>query len=145
MYHKVLHILLLSIGLCLKLQAQAIWSADFPFAEDLPSNEMTDIFQDKEGFIWIGTTHGLARYDGYELHTFQTNQTDTLSAAGLSHDYITGITENDSFLWIGTNKGLNFINKKKLPNRNNQRDTTKQRTYSCPMLRHRSNHLGCRQ
>lgn len=112
MYHKVLHILLLSIGLCLKLQAQAIWSADFPFAEDLPSNEMTDIFQDKEGFIWIGTTHGLARYDGYELHTFQTNQTDTLSAAGLSHNYITGITENDSFLWIGTNKGLNFINKK---------------------------------
>ena len=112
MYHKVLHILLLSIGLCLKLQAQAIWSADFPFAKDLPSNEMTDIFQDKEGFIWIGTTHGLARYDGYELHTFQTNQTNTLSAAGLSHDYITGITENDSFLWIGTNKGLNFINKK---------------------------------
>ena len=29
------------------------------------------IYQDKEGYLWIGTTNGLARYDGFRLQPFR--------------------------------------------------------------------------
>lgn len=31
----------------------------------LPTNEVRNLFQDKEGYIWIATYNGLVRYDGY--------------------------------------------------------------------------------
>ena len=67
------YLLLFWLGLSLEVPAQAIWSADFPFAGELPSNEMTELYQDEDGFVWIGTTNGLSRYDGYRLQTFQTD------------------------------------------------------------------------
>ena len=67
------YLLLFWLGLSLRVPAQAIWSADFPFAGELPSNEMTELYQDEDGFVWIGTTNGLSRYDGYRLQTFQTD------------------------------------------------------------------------
>ena len=67
------YLLLFWLGLSLRVPAQAIWSADFPFAGELPSNEMTELYQDEDGFVWIGTTNGLSRYDGYRLQTFQTS------------------------------------------------------------------------
>jgi ligand-binding sensor domain-containing protein len=32
--------------------------------DGLPSNEVYQIFQDKKGYIWMGTDNGVARYDG---------------------------------------------------------------------------------
>ena len=55
------YLLLFWLGLSLEVPAQAIWSADFPFAGELPSNEMTELYQDEDGFVWIGTTNGLSR------------------------------------------------------------------------------------
>ena len=31
----------------------------------LPSNEVRKLYQDSDGYIWIPTYNGLARYDGY--------------------------------------------------------------------------------
>lgn len=36
----------------------------------LPSNTVYDLFQDKQGFIWIATSKGIARYDGVQFKTF---------------------------------------------------------------------------
>ena len=66
--------------------AQTIWTEEFPFAAELPSNEMTCIHQDRDGFIWTGTTNGLARYDGYRLQTFQANRHDP---SRLTNNHIT--------------------------------------------------------
>ena len=41
------YLLLFWLGLSLEVPAQAIWSADFPFAGELPSNEMTELYQTK--------------------------------------------------------------------------------------------------
>lgn len=103
------YLLLFWLGLSLKVPAQAIWSADFPFAGELPSNEMTELYQDEDGFVWIGTTNGLSRYDGYRLQTFQT---DYLHPNRLTHNHITCIAEDSAYLWIGTRKGLNLIDKR---------------------------------
>ena len=105
--------LFLGLWLFLSLHgiAQTIWSEEFPFAQELPSNEMTELYQDAKGFIWIGTTNGLARYDGYHLQTFQT---DHARPDKLTHNRITCIAEDSTYLWVGTYKGVNCIDKQTL-------------------------------
>lgn len=45
--------------------------------DGLPSNSITAITQDDDGFIWIGTAAGLCRYDGYNLLTLQSMSPDS--------------------------------------------------------------------
>ena len=39
-------------------------------AEGLPSSRLTGLAQDRDGYLWIGTRDGLARFDGvgYQVH-----------------------------------------------------------------------------
>ena len=37
---------------------------NFSIEDGLPSTEVHDIHQTKDGFIWMATDHGLVRYDG---------------------------------------------------------------------------------
>lgn len=68
------------------------------------------IYQDSEGFIWIGTADGLNRYDGYKTTVYQTNPADSGSISG---NYISCISEDrQKNLWIGTSKGLNLFNRR---------------------------------
>lgn len=53
--------------------AQEIIAKPMPFFSDLTSNEIWDIFQDNTGYLWIGTSNGVARYDGHHLQTFRNN------------------------------------------------------------------------
>lgn len=84
-------------------------SIDFPFAGDLPSNEITDIHQDLDGFIWLGTSNGLARYDGYSVQTFRS---DYRQPERLSNNHITCFAEDERHIWIGTQKGVNVYDKR---------------------------------
>lgn len=61
--------------------------------------------QDHDGFIWIATTKGLFRYDGYTLHIYRDNPLDRGS---IGDNYIRALTEDENgVLWIGThNSGL---------------------------------------
>lgn len=45
----------------------------------LPSNHITRIIQDKQGAIWMATWNGFCLYDGYEFHTYKSN--DALSTS----------------------------------------------------------------
>ncbi len=70
----------------LKLNAQK--SMEITFSEKitvfngLSSNEITALYQDKEGFLWIGTVDGLNRYDGYRFQTFRHDPMDSTSISG---------------------------------------------------------------
>ena len=70
------------------------------------------IFQDRKGFIWIGTNDGLNCYDGYSFSIYKHNINDSLSISG---NTITSIAEDSlSNLWIATrNNGLNYFDRKK--------------------------------
>ena len=85
-----------------------MFSRQLPFFYLLSSNEIFSIHQDREGYFWIGTTNGLARYDGYQLNTFRT---DYKNQNLLTDNGITAINDNDLYVWIGTWKGLNLYNK----------------------------------
>ena len=75
----------------------------------LSNNSITCIFKDSRGFIWIGTTDGLNRYDGYSFVIYKNNPLDSNS---ISDNFISSIIEDFSGnLWIGTQGGgLNMYN-----------------------------------
>ncbi|MBO9596116.1 MAG: response regulator [Niabella sp.] len=79
--------------------------------QGLSQNTVLSIAQDQTGFIWLGTRHGLNRYDGYRVMTYTHNPADSTS---ISNNYINAISYHAaSGLWIGTEKGLNKFNPQK--------------------------------
>ncbi|MCF8413493.1 MAG: hypothetical protein K9G44_08775, partial [Melioribacteraceae bacterium] len=73
--------------------------------KSLSQNTITTIFEDHLGFIWIGTAHGLNRYDGMEVLIFENHSEDSSS---ISDNYIRKIVEDkNGDLWIATVNGLN--------------------------------------
>ncbi|MCF0146790.1 MAG: hypothetical protein HUJ77_00175 [Clostridium sp.] len=72
------------------------------------SNEyVTTIFQDSQGYMWIGTKDGLNRYDGERIKIYNCYPKKDNS---LSSTYITAIEEDvNGNLWIGTDNGLDFL------------------------------------
>jgi len=97
----------LSIAIHLSVFAQKS-SAHFEHlsVEDgLSQSTVTCILQDRQGFLWLGTTNGLNKYDGYSFQVFKLDLNDSNS---LSSSHITAIFEDKSGqIWIGTTSGLN--------------------------------------
>ncbi len=75
--------------------------------EGLSHSNITDIIQDKQGFMWFGTFNGLNRYDGYTFKTFRFHPGKD---GGISHNYISSLeSDHNGDLWVGTGDGLNFF------------------------------------
>lgn len=74
-------------------------------ADGLPSNGITAIFEDKTGFLWIGTDAGLARYDGKNMQIFQ-HQPDNKNS--IADNTIYKITQDGKGnIWVLTDTKLN--------------------------------------
>lgn len=81
----------------------------FPYMNQLPSNSVQRVFQDKDGYIWFGTLDGLCRYDAYHVTSFRSNM---LNPNLLTNNDISCMVEDDeNHLWIGTKQGLNILDK----------------------------------
>jgi len=77
---KSLLILVLYIaGFSSKAITQQVLFTSYTVRDGMVANPVRTIYQDKNGFMWIGTWEGLSRYDGYRF----TNYT---IASGLSHN-----------------------------------------------------------
>ncbi|MCD8093356.1 MAG: response regulator [Bacteroides sp.] len=76
----------------------------------LPTDEVQKIYQDREGFIWVATRYGLCKYDGYQVTVYRSN----LYTPGLltNNNIFCLADDYDGNLWIGTQEGLNVLNKK---------------------------------
>src|SRR5215472_8419184 len=67
----------------------------------LPQDTIRAITQTTDGYLWLGTDEGLARFDGYEFVTFNRDHGD------LPANSITALAAGkDGSLWIGTRNGL---------------------------------------
>lgn len=68
--------------------------------EELPDQIVTALVEDRSGLIWVGSTVGLFRFDGYTFHHFSRDPQDPNSLPG---NYIRNLfIASDGRLWIGT-------------------------------------------
>lgn len=66
--------------------------------DGLPANQVTSLFQDSHGFVWIGTNNGLARWDGIAMRIFQR---DAANPATLASNLISDVFEDQAGqIWV---------------------------------------------
>src|SRR5262249_39760605 len=70
--------------------------------DGLAQNGIETILQDSQGFMWIGTSSGLSRYDGYHFKNYQHDDTANSLSANWVRDLIEG---QDGMIWIATETG----------------------------------------
>jgi ligand-binding sensor domain-containing protein len=69
--------------------------------DGLPEDMVKTIVQTSDGYLWLGTDEGLARFDGYDFKLFTKEKGD------LPSNSITKLVAgNDGSLWIGTANGV---------------------------------------
>lgn len=69
--------------------------------DGLPLNTVTSIRQTRDGYLWIGTPNGLARFDGVRFTTFR-----VADGVGLKSHRIRCLFEDRlGVLWVGTDEG----------------------------------------
>lgn len=71
-------------------------------ADGLPENTINAVVQTRDHYFWLGTEAGLARFDGLEFVTF-----DSQNTKEMSDSYVQSLfTDKEGGLWIGTGSGL---------------------------------------
>ena len=72
------------------------------------SAPVTEIIQDHLGFLWLGTTDGLNRFDGKNFVVYRNIQGDTTS---LANNIINDLcVDSKDRIWLATNGGLCYYN-----------------------------------
>jgi signal transduction histidine kinase/ligand-binding sensor domain-containing protein/ActR/RegA family two-component response regulator len=67
----------------------------------LPQNSVRAIVQTRDGYLWLGTQAGLARFDGVAFTVF-----DSANTPELASDHILSLYADAGGLWIGTAAGV---------------------------------------
>jgi len=49
------------------------YTKNYTSNDGLPSNNVYEVIQDNDGFIWIGTDAGLSKFDGYRFENYTLN------------------------------------------------------------------------
>ncbi len=77
-------------------------SSTWQIENGLPQNSAQVLLQTRDGYIWIGTQAGLARFDGVRFVVF-----DRANTAEMVRENIRALAEDSQgALWIGTDSGL---------------------------------------
>jgi len=74
-------------------------TSSFTESEGLSSDKVNNIFEDREGNIWVATSGGLDRFRVYAVTTITTKQ-------GLSSNNAWSVLAEEENVWIGTENGL---------------------------------------
>ena len=77
------------------LNTSVAWSC-LTIDKGLSSNTVRALLQDRKGFVWVGTSRGLNRYDGHRMVPLY--KTRSFS--------VTSMAEWGDSIWVGTDNGL---------------------------------------
>lgn len=101
-----LSLLVICLGLPLGAAAQlpGITFSHYGSDDGLPNDNISALAFDREGFLWVGTTDGLARFDGRRFEVFRHAENDPST---IPFNIIYGIqTDPMGRLWVSTEQGL---------------------------------------
>jgi ligand-binding sensor domain-containing protein/signal transduction histidine kinase len=76
---------------------RTIWRSQ----DGLPETIVQALVQDRDGYLWVGTTGGLARFDGGRFIPLNDGTTQTLSV----NSFLCLLLSRDGTLWAGTEGG----------------------------------------
>ncbi|PHN07283.1 sensor histidine kinase [Flavilitoribacter nigricans] len=100
-YFKALHlwsVLLSSLVLSAQNDHQPYFR-NYSTDDGLPSPEVHDILQDRQGYLWIATDNGVSRFDGYRFHNYGAKQ-------GLMNNVVFFLEEDShGRVWMQTMSG----------------------------------------
>lgn len=97
---KGLILLLFTFVMCLA-HAQNYSYIKYSASEGLPQSQVFDIAQDKNGYIWVGTFGGLAKFNGLRFETFDTDN-------NLYNNRISLVEFIDGNLFVGHEGGISI-------------------------------------
>lgn len=71
-------------------------------SDGLPQSSVACVLQSRDGYLWVGTWNGLARFDGLTFTSFHAGNTPALKGSKINalHE------DRRGRLWIGTERGL---------------------------------------
>ncbi len=90
--------------LCTNIHAQMgiLFNAD----TQLPSNYVSQVYQDHDGYIWLATRNGLSRFDGYQFQTFNNQENPSYH---LKSNYINSVFQDkNGRFYVGQRNGLQY-------------------------------------
>ena len=105
-------LLFLAFACCssIGIRAQQPGITRYDLDDGLPQSMVNHVLQDRDGFIWLGTGDGLARFDGLRMLVYKHDPRDSSS---LSHNAIWGLAEADEeHLWVATRTGLDLLDRR---------------------------------
>ena len=77
----------------------------FPTETGLPANDVYGLLEDSQGNIWVGTSEGVAKFDGRTWETFIPGN------SGLAYRYVNGLAEDKhGRIWMSTLSGGSVYN-----------------------------------
>ena len=107
--HRALWILFLLFAIPFVSAAQTssnlghqVWSTE----NGLPQNSVHALFQSRDGYLWVGTEGGIARFNGVEFKVFQHENTPPITSDDIRCFAQTIDASGGNSVWIGTADGL---------------------------------------
>ncbi|MEO7718902.1 MAG: diguanylate cyclase [Capsulimonas sp.] len=85
----------------LKSSVNTIWRT----SNGLPQDKVNAILQSRDGYLWLATQDGLARFDGDRFTTFDTHNTPGLATNGIEQL----LEDSDGVLWAAGTGGISRL------------------------------------
>ncbi|MEO1217296.1 MAG: histidine kinase [Bacteroidota bacterium] len=98
--YRILFLIILFPFFCLGQLSISLKEEHFDLKNGLPGIEILSIAQDSMGYLWIGTSNGIARFDGYAFESFsyQEGQENIIPGNIIEEIYV----DSKGMVWIGT-------------------------------------------
>lgn len=102
---KLLHTTACCLFALMAAKAQPVSFTHINTSHGLSDNHVQSVAIDKNGFLWIGTVHGLNVYDGYQVDVFKKENYPQMA----SNDIIHMTCDSRNRIWTGSYEGVTWV------------------------------------